>query len=403
MQLLFYRYNFLFRINIVLLILLPILSLSAQQKSGEKKYKAIDISDFYDCSHHWYDIYDTDKVINAVPNQPRYSTEQITRIADNILLYQKVNGGWPKNYDMLAILSDKQKDSLRNVKGILNTTFDNGSTHSHIEYLATVYTVVKENKYKEACLKGIDFILSAQYPNGGWPQFFPDTVGYAKYITINDGVFAGIMTVLDKIKNEATNYSFVDNARREKAKIAFKKGLECLLICQIKENGILYAWCQKHDNIDLHPQWARAFEPPSICNEESAGVVKLLMNIKNPSKEVINSIQNAVQWFAESKILNTRVKRISAPTVRYKWRTSNFDRVVVNDPKAPPIWTRYYELKTHKPLFCNRDKKPVYSLAEVDRERRSGYGWYTYDPQEILDKYPQWQKKWATDLNVLAK
>jgi len=53
---------------------------------------------------------------------------------------------------------------------------------------------------------------------------------------------------------------------------------------------------------------ARAFEPPSICNEESAGVVKLLMNIKNPSKEVINSIQNAVQWFAESKILNTRVK-----------------------------------------------------------------------------------------------
>jgi hypothetical protein len=39
----------------------------------------------------------------------------------------------------------------------------------------------------------------------------------------------------------------------------------------------------------------------------------------------------------------------------------------------------------------------------VSRERRSGYGWYTYAPQNVLKKYPKWQKKWAVNENVLEK
>lgn len=64
---------------------------------------------------------------------------------------------------------------------------------------------------------------------------------------------------------------------------------------------------------------------------------------------------------------------------------------MVVDSAAPPIWTRYYELQTHKPLFCNRDSKVVYSLAAVERERRDGYGWYTYEPQKVLNKYAEWK------------
>jgi pectinesterase len=75
------------------------------------------------------------------------------------------------------------------------------------------------------------------------------------------------------------------------------------------------------------------------------------------------------------------------------FRISTSDRIAVSDSTAPPIWTRYYELKTHRPVFCNRDSKVVYSLAEVDRERRDGYGWYTYSPQQVLDNYPAWQQK----------
>jgi PelA/Pel-15E family pectate lyase len=75
-------------------------------------------------------------------------------------------------------------------------------------------------------------------------------------------------------------------------------------------------------------------------------------------------------------------------------RTLKTDRRVVEDKSAPPIWARFYELKTHKPLFSNRKSELLYSMAEVDRERRA-YGWYTDQPQTVLDQYPAWQKKWA--------
>ena len=99
--------------------------------------------------------------------------------------------------------------------------------------------------------------------------------------------------------------------------------------------------------------------------------------------------------------MGIRIGEKPVKPVKYKWSTISIDRFVVKDSTAPPIWTRYYELKTERPLFCNRDSKFVYSLADVLHERRAGYTWYTYDPQEVLDKYPEWQKRWAPDNNVL--
>ena len=387
----------------VLIINLLMLNSCAQNKPVEKEYEMIDTSGFTNSAHHWYDINADDNVIEPKPHQPRYKPTQITGIADNILLYQKNNGGWPKNYDMLAILTDTQKDSLIKAKDILNTTFDNWATHTQVAYIAKTYEQTKNEKYKNACLKGIEYILSAQYPNGGWPQFWPDTSGYRKYITFNDGVFDGIMVVLKNILEKKTDYSFVDKELYSKVQTVYDKGLACLLKCQILDNGRLTAWGQQHDNVTLKPQWARAFEPPSICNGESVGVVLFLMSIDNPSKEVINSIQSAVKWFEDSKILGIRIGEKPVTPVKYKWSTIRIDRFVVKDPNAPPIWTRYYELKTERPLFCNRDSKFVYSLAEVKHERRVGYTWYTYEPQEVLDKYPPWQKKWAPNNNILQK
>jgi PelA/Pel-15E family pectate lyase len=186
----------------------------------------------------------------------------------------------------------------------------------------------------------------------------------------------------------------VDEDRRKKLQTAFDKGLDCILKTQINDAGKPTAWCQQYDEVTLAPAWARKFEPPSICNGESTGIVEFLMRIQNPSKPVKSAIQNAVAWFAASKITGIRVKTIPAPEMVTSYRISHSDRIVVSDSTAPPIWTRYYELKTHRPLFCNRDSKVVYSLAEVARERRDGYGWYTYGPQQVLDSYPAWQKKW---------
>jgi PelA/Pel-15E family pectate lyase len=212
----------------------------------------------------------------------------------------------------------------------------------------------------------------------------------------------GVMIMLKEILDNEPYYSIVDKERREKVKIAYVKGLDCILKCQIIDNKRLTAWCQQHDPNTLAPSMARTYELPSICNKESTTIVLFLMSIDKPSEEVVNSVQAAIKWFDDSKILGIRVEEFSTPPFQTPLRLLKTDRKVVEDKKASPIWARFYELGTHKPLFSNRKSERLYSMAEVDRERRA-YGWYTYDPQKALDAYPTWQKKWDPELNVLKK
>jgi len=392
------------KLLITLITLALFVNVFSQDKTQSKHYQSISLNPFGDSMRHWYGIKDDGKIVNPVVNQPKYKENEITKIADNMLIYQRNNGGWPKNYDMSAILTPEQVDSLMKTKGELHTTFDNSTTYTHIEYLAQVYTITHVVKYKTACENGIKFCLAAQYANGGWPQYFPIEIkNYSRRITYNDGAYLGVLKMLKKIVDKDPNFSFIGKETQKKVEIAYQKGLNCILKTQIMDNGRLTAWCQQHDEVTLQPAWARAFEPPSICNGESSDIVLFLMDIDNPDEQIIKSIQSAVKWFNDSKIYYTRVQTISGTTEKSKYRIITTDKVVVTDSTAKPIWTRYYELGTDRPLFCDRNSKFLYSLAEVSRERRTGYGWYTYAPQEVLNKYSAWQKKWVSNENVLAK
>ncbi|MFZ4621868.1 MAG: pectate lyase [Bacteroidota bacterium] len=384
--------------NIIICTLLLLDTVSILAQKNPAKNEAIDIAGFYDSAHHWYDINDeVPKTIMPEKDQKKYSKDQIEAIADNILLYQRANGGWPKNYDMLAILTDEQKKAIVDSKNDISlTTFDNGATHSQIAYLAKAFKKTKQERFKDAVLRGIDFILSAQYPNGGFPQFYPDTKGYRKYITFNDGAMGGVMEVLGDIVRSEKQYAFVDDARRASVRIAFDKGVNCILQCQINVGDSLTAWCQQHDNVTLKPQNARTFEPKAICSMESAEIVRFLMEIDAPSAEVKNAVHSAVAWFRGSALYGIRVENRKMDTTKFQYHTSTEDRVLVRDESAPQIWSRMYEIGTNRPLFCNRDGKVVYSLADVELERRTGYAWYGYGPQEVLNRYDAWCSKWNT-------
>ncbi len=45
------------------------------------------------------------------------------------------------------------------------------------------------------------------------------------------------------------------------------------------------------------------------------------------------------------------------------------------------------------PFMCNRDGIKVYKLSDVKLERRVGYAWYTYAPEELFEAYDIWSKK----------
>ncbi len=323
-------------------------------------------------------------------NQPKdwYGGKEAVRIADNLLLYQKDVGGWPKNIDMAQALSSRQKKKLIDAKSDKkDATIDNSATYRQLAYLAKVYQKTGLERFKQACLKGFDFLVDIQYDNGGWPQF-PYKRGYYSRITFNDGAMIGVMNFLKDASNDPL-YSFVDDARKKRAKAAVVKGIECILRCQIVVDGKRLTWCAQHDEKTLKPAPARSYEKISLSGSESVGVVRFLMGIDNPSDEIKESIKGAVEWFEAVKLTGIKEVRKDAPG-----SPRGYDKVIVQDDSASPIWARFYEIGTNRPIFCGRDGIIKYSVAEIEYERRNGYSWYTGSPGDLSDDYAEWLKKW---------
>jgi PelA/Pel-15E family pectate lyase len=333
----------------------------------------------------------------CLDQDPRwYGSKEAIRIADNLLLFQRDSGGWPKDIDMAAVLNDEQKADLAIRKNRVDSTIDNGATYTQMAYLARVFSAAKIARYKEAFIKGLDFLVEAQYENGGWPQFHPKPSGYHKHITFNDDAMIGVMNILRGIRRREPAYSFVDEARRIKAEKAIERGIECILKCQIVVDNRLTAWCAQHDEVTFEPAPARSYEKVSLSGSESVNIVRFLMGIERPDRRVIESIRSAVAWFETAKL--TGIKQIE---IKDASLPKGFDRVIVTDPPAPgakPLWARFNEIGSNRPIFCGRDGIIKYSLAEIEHERRIGYNWYTSAPAELLAKdYPAWEKRLATE------
>ncbi len=318
-----------------------------------------------------------------------YSEAEAIRIADYVLLYQRDTGGWPKNIEMSRVLSDAEQDALVRDKGRADSTIDNGATVRPLRFLARVYDAAHLPRHEQAFLRGLDYLLQAQYENGGWPQIFPLPRGYSRHITFNDGAMIGVLQLLRDVAQADSPYGFVDLPRRQRAAAAIENGIDCILKCQVIVNGQRTVWCAQHDEVTLQPAPARSYEKISLSGSESVGIVQFLMSIENPSPETVASIEDSVAWFQHVQLNGIRQIERPDPTL-----PKGYDKVIVADPTAPPLWARFYEIGTNRPIFCGRDGIVKYQLAEIEHERRVGYAWYTQAPQDLLQRdYPAWKAR----------
>jgi len=348
----------------------------------------ISIEGLGDGIRHWKNGSGTD-------GYPAYEPSQVHEIAENLLRYQRANGGWPKDFDPLRILDEDELKKLAADHGREDSSFDNRATYTVVGYLAAAYKQTGDIRSRDASLAGIDFILRAQYANGGWPHTYPSTKGYYPHITIVDDVMVGILSTLGRIASEKPPFDFVDEPLRSKVSEALARGERCLLRLQVVVDGRLTVWASQYDSVTLEPAQGRAFEPPALVSSESVGVLRYLMRQDNPNAEVRTAIQAGVDWLERSKIAGLRIERVPAETIRYRNHTSRDDLVAIEDPQAAPIWARFYEIDSNRPFMANRDGKKVYRLADVERERRTGYSWYgAYATGLLTHEYPAWRQKW---------
>lgn len=314
-----------------------------------------------------------------------YAGGEARAVAASILQYQTKEGGWPKNTDMTApptaaFLADPKFDHRA-------PTIDNEATTTQLHYLALVITAHDDAELRTAFARGFDYLLAAQYPNGGWPQYFPLIKGYYTHITYNDDAMANVLTLLRDAARGRAPYAFVDTDRRAQAAAAVERGIACILRTQVRQDGRLTAWCAQHDETTLAPAPARKFEPAALSGNETVGLVRFLMGIESPAPEVIAAIEGAVAWLRAVTLHGLRYEEFTAADGRP-------DRRTAADPAAPAVWARFYELGTNRPLFTGRDQVIRYDYNAIERERRTGYHYLGDWPARLLAKdYPRWQAK----------
>lgn len=297
-------------------------------------------------------------------------------IMEAILSLQTPTGGWSKRTDMTQ---KRQPGMAFGTEKNYVPTFDNDATSKQLTLLANAYTATGHKAYRDAFARGLKLIFNAQYPNGGWPQNYPLVGGYHDYITYNDSLMVNLMFLLRDVAKGEGSYAFTSREQRKLAQQSLDKAIQCVLNTQVLLNGKPTVWGAQHDPITLEPMQARAYEMASLTSAESVWMVEFLMGLDNPSAEVIKAVHGAADWYEATKIIGKT------------WIRG--DAALTDDASAPPLWSRFYELGTNKPIFGDRDGAIHYEVGKVSKERREGYAWYTTAPNKLLQHYTTWAKK----------
>jgi len=345
-----------------------------------------------------------DHGVRSLPlnNQPVwYRGAEASNIAANVISFQTPAGGWSKNLNLARharapgelfgpengsqLLGPDDFDAPLEGRWNYVGTIDNDATTSELRFLAKVIAAVGSEQgasYKTAFLHGLDYLLAAQYPNGGWPQVWPLQGGYHDAITVNDGAMLNVLELLRNISEGTDEFGFVSAENRLRAGASFQRGLTCLLAAQVQVNQRRTVWCQQYEALTLEPASARNYELPALTSGESAGILSYLMELPSPDSKVVAAVHAAAAWFEQTKLMNVAFKN-----------TGTDGRHLVAAPGGGPIWSRYYQIGDDRPIFGDRDKSIHDTVDEISFERRQGYSWYSDSAKRVLEHYARWSRQ----------
>ena len=256
---------------------------------------------------------------------------------------QRKSGGW----DHRANLSKLDTTALHPTRSAGPGTLDDNISQGALTCLIELDDVMEARWLTASIRLGLDFILDSQFENGAWPQWYPLRGGYHDYYTFNDN------TINDCIRVALLAY---ERYGRKDCLEAALAGGDFILKSQLPapQSG----WAQQYSH-DLRPAKARSFEPAAVCSAVTSRNLRTLLDLYLATGEsrFLQALPAAKKWLDAAKIAEGR-------------------------------WARFYELKTDKPIYGDRDGQVYYDLAKISEERRKGYSWQSdYGISAVLRDY----------------
>lgn len=260
------------------------------------------------------------------------------------------------------------------------TNLDDNVTQGALRVLMRVDRALNfsEQPIHEAARYALEKLLEAQYPNGAWPQRFrrpPDPTrhpvkrasypaswsrtwpgpDYQAHYTFNDNA---ICDAIDVLLEAARIY----NEPRYRA--AAEKGGDFILLAQMPDPQP--AWAQQYDK-DMHPAWARAFEPPAITGGESQAILRTLLVLyrETGDRKYLEPVPRALEYLKRSVVPRTEAE-------------------VFRRLPEGPVLARFYELKTNRPLYVTKGTR--IQAAGLGSRIVDGYE-LSYSPESVITHY----------------
>ncbi len=284
--------------------------------------------------------------------------------AEALVYGQMKSGGWTNCIDFnprgdrVAMYRNGQG------RGRDTSSLDDGQTASALKMLILTDKALKfqHAEIHAAAISGLDALLDAQYPNGAFPQVWDETPEHVPP-NISPKLTAGFpdydWATEGRIKNYWDMYTLNDNVpgyvtdtliaafetyQDQKVKDAVLRLGDFLLLAQMPEPQP--GWAQQY-GYEMHPIWARKFEPPAVSGDETQEVLSTLLIIAEftDNKKYLAPFPAALKYLRRSQLADGR-------------------------------FARYYELRTNAPLYMERSGDK-YVLTHDDSNLPDHYGWKT--------------------------
>ena len=295
-----------------------------------------------------------------------------------LLRGQLKSGGWTYHIDF----DPKKRGALDyrhdggGAKAKRISTLDDDTTQASLRFLMRLDRALKfaDTNVHEGVIYALDHLIGAQYPNGAWPQGFEQPPDPAKFpvlkatfrddwphawpgsdnywfrYTCNDGLMT---TLLDTLFEAGRIYGTAGageagRALAERCRVAALKGAGFILLAQLPEPQP--AWAQQYD-FDMHPAWARKFEPPAVTGGESQGLLRTLLQVylETGDPKYLEPVPRAIAYLQRSRLPDGRL-------------------------------ARFYAMKTNQPLYFTVD----YKLTDSDADMPTHYSFKIEDDTERI-------------------
>ena len=281
------------------------------------------------------------------------------------------SGGW--DYRIETDPRARQAYAYRrggNPQGRNRTTLDDNTTQSALQYLMHLDRALefRNARVHSAVEYALRALLQAQFPNGAWAQRYSEFPDPAKFPVRKAGYPKNWSRTFPK-KRYYTFYTFNDNSIADVVKLMFEaaaiygdkryvaaaeKAGDFILLAQMPAPQP--AWAQQYDE-NMHPAWARKFEPPGVTGGESKGIMRTLIFLyrKTGRKKYLDAVTPALDYLKKSRLSDGRL-------------------------------ARFYELKTNRPLYFTRK----YELVYTDDDLPTHYGFQVGSKLDSIEA--AWQR-----------